>query len=83
MEAKTLVIRMTEQGRRILNLDLPAESVRWLSRLIPEQLASLLQRAGVCLAGLERRYHQGPLLQGSVLALVQPEHDREILLYLS
>lgn len=81
-EAHKLVIRMTENGRSILNLNLPASSVRNLSKLIPESLCEMISKAGVELLAIEQRFQSGPLEQGSVLALNIPERGRQVLLYL-
>lgn len=80
-QAQTLIIKMTQRGRQLVNLVLPAQSIKWVTKVIPEALLEMFQKAGVDLKALEERYHAQPLRQGSVLALAMPEHDRELLLY--
>jgi hypothetical protein len=81
--AQQLIIRMTQRGRQMIHLALPAQSIRWISQVIPEALAECLQKAGVDMAALELKYRSQPILIGSVLALAIPNQDREILFYLA
>lgn len=80
-QAQKLIIKMTQRGRQLVNLVLPAQSIKWVSKVIPEALMEALQKAGVDLKALEQRYRSLPLYQGSVLALAMPEQDREVLFY--
>jgi hypothetical protein len=81
-KAQKLIIKVTEKGRQMINLVLPARSICWISSLIPDVLADLLKKAGVDMAALEKKYQTIPISPGSVLALAMPEQDREVLFYL-
>ena len=79
--AQKLIIRMTQRGRQLVNLVLPAQSINWISKAIPDALTEALQKAGVDLKALEQQYRSQPLLPGAVLALALPERDQEVLFY--
>ena len=81
-KAKKLIIKMTEKGRQMIYLTLPARFIRVISQMIPEALSEVLQKAGVDIGALEQKYTAQPIMPGSVLALAIPERDQEVLFYL-
>lgn len=81
--AQNLIIKMTQRGRQLVNLVLPAQAIKWVTNFIPDALIEALQKAGVDLKALELRYRTKALYPGSVLALALPEQEREVLFYLT